>query len=543
MKKTTLFLILVIFTTLSYSQEQIGLLYDLDGLPLNGYFDPIAYAPKNKISKVHYGESYEVGYYYDSNGEKIDGFIKFENDKILFKKNEEEDRIKLLPNEISHFVIGIDSFLVIKNFLFKDKLREEPEFAQFIAAFNGYTFMKHYHFSSRMAQQFAMQRPITETILFKRDDASRWNNFPDDKYFKERALKYFGDIPHLSDKISSGDYEFKDLLSIIKMAAYYHKYKNSESILFDKYWQEIRDKDKAVYSAKIVNQTDSIWTFEYYKDAVKIYQANYSSFYPNKKNGDFISYYPNGSQRQIISYENNRPTEVKIYDDKGVFNTNYQLIENKVGNKTYIDVKYLLVNDASGNNIIKQNNKSTLKVFDGISKVSYTSKFRNDELYSYYRLKNSDTVFQITNPDYDFNIESLQTKFDSFMAEKKYDDALSENAQGIILVSLLIDDNGYAKEARILNSIHPDYDKLIDAFINTRLLVGAIKRYKFKPYKIDKEKRFYEVVVPFEFSINRLYRKPVNYNNSHFLDWRIQQEFFMQRQMLNNFTPNIPRGF
>lgn len=181
---------------------------------------------------------------------------------------------------------------------------------------------------------------------------------------------------------------------------------------------------------------------------------------------------------------------------------------------------------------------------DELNGFVYTSTYSAKELSSVYRIMGKDTVFQVANPDYYFKIKSLQKKYDYFMSEKKYDNALSENAQGIILVSLLIDRKGYVIESTVLNKIHPELNELVDKFISSRLLVGAEYRYRFKPYKRDKVKRYCEVVIPFEFNVNRFYRRPVNYN--HFNHWYFHNQM-MHQQMINNYKPPVPprmpRGF
>ena len=91
-------------------------------------------------------------------------------------------------------------------------------------------------------------------------------------------------------------------------------------------------------------------------------------------------------------------------------------------------------------------------------------------------------------------------------------------------------------EGSALNKIHPELDKLVNKFISSRLLVGAEYRHKFKPFKKDKVKHYCEVVIPFEFSINRFYRQPVNYN--HFQHWHMNQ--VMHQQMMNTFRPPVP---
>jgi len=279
-----------------------------------------------------------------------------------------------------------------------------------------------------------------------------------------------------------------------------------------------------------------------YYDSAKLYTANYSSFYPNTKNGEFISYYTDGNIRQIIVYKNNKPKEVKTFDKVGTIKSHYQYIETKntTTSEIDIDIKYISVIDSLGNNLIESGNKSSLVVIDDFANVTYTNKYYNKELISSYRLINGDTVFQLTNPDYNFKIKSLQKKFNYYMTEKEYNEALSVNAQGIILMALVIDNKGYTVECSVLNSIHPEIDKLVNNFINSRLLPKAEYRYKFKPYKKDKTKQFCEVVIPIEFSINRFYRQPVNYNHFHHMHWQMHQ----QQMMMNNFKPpTMPTGF
>jgi hypothetical protein len=554
MRKTIIFLTFLLTVNCLSAQITIGVKYDINGMPLNGYFDPIIYSPDKKISKVHNSDSYEKGYYYDSLGSKIVGLIKFENDKIFFKKNEEDFRIKIRPDEIRNFVIGVDSFFVVDKFYFQNSIKENPEFVQYVTDFDGYTYAKHYHFTSGMAQQYAMQPPIIETFLVKHNDSLIWDNFPNRSTFKERALKYFSHIPYLKHKISSGEYDSEDMLSVIKMAEYFDKYINSKPIYYDRYWQEVIDIDKAVFTAKITNKVDSIWTFEYYKDKEKIYEGSYSSFYPNTKNGDFKAFYPNGETRQIVTFSENKPKKVKTFYPNGSLCAHYDIIETQktyrpktsssAGPKTRatvterdIDIKYIVVNDSAGVNILNSKSSPILTINDDLNGVTYTCAYNVGELSSVYRILGNDTVFQIAKPDYDFKINSLQKKFDYFMLDKKYDDALSENAQGIILVSLLIDKKGYVLESSVLNELHPELDSIVNKFISSRLSISAENRYKFKPYKKDKEKMYCEVVIPFEFNINRFYRRPVSYN--HFNHWYFHDQI-MQQQMMNNFRPPTP---
>ena len=117
------------------------------------------------------------------------------------------------------------------------------------------------------------------------------------------------------------------------------------------------------------------------------------------------------------------------------------------------------------------------------------------------------------------------------MEEKDYKEALSVNAQGQILVSFVIDNKGYMVDYAILNSIHPQLDRLVKGFISQKLSESAMTRHKFKPYKKDKTKRFCEFVIPFRFSINRFYRQANYYYDNNL--WQMQM---YQQQMINNYT-------
>jgi hypothetical protein len=129
MRKPIFISIMLLVTFYStYSQIPVGLKYDCNGYAFNGYYDPLTYSPDKKISIVHNSDSYEVGYYYDSVGNKINGLIKFENEKIFFKKGNAEFRDKIKPEQIKNFVIGVDSFFVISNFYYKNRKMTDPEF-------------------------------------------------------------------------------------------------------------------------------------------------------------------------------------------------------------------------------------------------------------------------------------------------------------------------------------------------------------------------------------------------------------------------------
>ena len=525
--RITIISILLLGSTLSFAQVEVGQKVDINGEPFNGFFDPFTYAPQNKLSVVHNSDSYEVGHYYNKNGSKIKGLIKFQNKKIWYKRDKNDTQTTLRPDEVNSFVIGVDSFFVAHNFYYKNRLKTKPEFVQYITEIDNKVFAKHYHFQNGIGQTGG----IIESYLVKSANDNKWGDFPDNTNFKKNALKHFGHIKILNQRITDETYDSQDMLSVIKTAEYLKKYQFHEPIYYDKYWQEVRNKENAFYRAEITNKVDSIWTLVYFKDATKLYEANYSSFYPNTKNGEFISYYPNGEKRKRIDYKNNKPRTGKTFDKSGKLKADfkYEKIKDPYSTSDEFKITYNAVYDAEGNNILKTNGNATHIIQDDFGKVSYTQTFNDNKLFNSYRQSGENTIYQLPKSNTSIKIKSLQRKLDTYMVGKEYNSALSVNAQGIVLISFVIDDGGYAVEYSILNKIHPELDRLVSDFVDSKFSPTISKPHKFKAFKMGKKKHYCEFVVPLEFSINRFYRASINYYH-----WHMQH-------MMHNFTMPAPR--
>ncbi|WP_300596819.1 hypothetical protein [Niabella sp.] len=546
-KIATLLLLLTFLSKLLQAQIPVGLKYDINSTPLNGYFDPLTYNPKEKITAIYYSDSYEKGYYFDTDGRKITGLIRFKGDKIFFKSGKTESRDKIRPREIKQFVIGIDSFIAISNYYHNDRKKNEWEYAQYIASFDGYTFVKHYYFPSGVAQQYGGKPPVIETFLVKADNSDTWELLNDKGNVHKSLQKYFSQIPNMEKRFKAAQSSNDATLCLIKMAAYYHNQQTASPVYYDQYWQEVRDAGRATYRAEIRDRHDSIWTFEYYRDKTKLFSAHYSSFYPNIKEGDFILYYPDGKIRETILYKQDEPKETNLFDEHGRQTCHYLAggkWEN--GKKRKREeasddlIQFVSVTNAVGENVIKTGNEMVAHaVIDPFDGSAYNYLFQNGTLRNAYRLQGKDTIFQTVNRDFDFKIAPLQKKFDNYMLTKQYDEALSVNAQGTLLVSVLIDHKGAVRSGKILNSIHPEIDSLANGFI---------RKYLFSGYKlvtnVKNKKRtafFIETVIPFEFGINRFYRKPVRYYNNN-LNFLMMNQM-MNRMMMNDFKVPAPPTF
>ena len=543
--KRRIFTILLITGLLSHlliAQIPVGYKFDLDGRPIEGIVDPLTYDPASNLLYIHNLESFEKGYYYSMDGEKIEGFIKFENRKIWFKEKKDGNDIKIKPDEVQSFVIGADSFFVSSDFRFNDRQMNSPEYMQFVTAFDTNTFAIYYHFNKMSGMP-----DFEKYAMFKSDSDKSWTSLPLKRYelrklfsgyLDESFIYYLYSVLYPS-KYYSVKIDFDAVISLIKTAEYQYNYIHGKPIYFDKYWEETRDKEKATYQALITSKTDSTWTMAYFKDSVKLSEVDYRCFYPNKKYGFARFYFPNGQIRQECQYASNHLEQVKTYDINGVLKRSYRcdsVISNTSKGTAELKITYSTVIDSLGVNLIDSLNDFEVTINDTISKQKYIQHFVNKELIQSFTVINGQKVYQITDPNYSIKTKSLQGTFRSFKQGKDFDLAVADNAQGTILVALVVDPTGAVVDFKILNELHPQLNMMVANFYNFHLGPYAQHRFKFKPYKIDKEKISFEVVIPFEFGINRFYRKPTNY---YYYDMFWNQQFMMQNQ-LQQMTPKIP---
>ena len=72
-------------------------------------------------------DNFEPGYYYDSSGNKVQGLLKFKygggwsskkngDCVLIFKKDKGDNKQTFTPLDINSFVIGLDSFGIVRNF-------------------------------------------------------------------------------------------------------------------------------------------------------------------------------------------------------------------------------------------------------------------------------------------------------------------------------------------------------------------------------------------------------------------------------------------
>ena len=302
-----LFVILSIetcFSQITYQNYEIGSYIDNDKQFLDGYYD-IAYEPENQI-KISYtiGEDYTPGYYYDNNNVKNVGLIQFSqnNPNFSFLAYNDPKKKKIKPDLCNSFVIGKDSFTVIKNFNMEmgigASFQDQKKFVEVIERINNFTIYKH--------TDFVMNNPVI-TYLMKKDGTANFISIPKGQSnIKNVLLENFKNIGNLEVKIKGGDYAYDDLESLFKLIKYASKAIESKKVFFDKNWEEIENiSEGKFYASPKITTEGNIFLSYYMIDSILIYQGTFTSLYPHKKTGDFTWFYPSGQIRKKARFIEN----------------------------------------------------------------------------------------------------------------------------------------------------------------------------------------------------------------------------------------------
>ena len=508
-----------------FGQEEVGYFYDVSGTPIDGELNTFEYSPKEGLFINHQVKEFEKGVLYKTNGERLNGYIKLEKNIIRFKEDYDYPYSKNISMDgITSLKVGVDSFFVVPSFNIEKKLvtreMKRKGLFHFIAEVEGYVFALHYNFDLSSYVKH-------KTYHVKEANGYKWSSFPQRKAdFKFMALKYFYDIPYLKDKIMSGEFNHKNLRTMIKMADYYARYKKNRAIYFDKYWQEIEEASDAVYHAKVVDKQDSIWTLNYYDASRKLYSIQYSSFYPNRKNGLYTSFYENGNKRKEIAYENDVEKEITTFYENGGEHIKYRIIEYEndyYKNEKWVD--YEEIKDTNGKNLIPAKSVLEHALQNRNNEDSLVMGFENKKLKYAYRNSHSRKLYQIVDPNYKFKIKKIKSKWFDFKnkkSSKKFiQQAVKDNVLGTALILFRTTYKGEVLEYKVLNKLHPELDKMLSVFLAKHYTFTDRRKLKFKPLKMDGEKVPAEFVIPFTFSLDRYYRNPNDFNHS----------FFMHQQM------------
>lgn len=158
------------------------------------------------------------GHYYDGNGKKIEGLIKFSRasfsvfgskpSSIKFKPNSDSKALKLTPDDISSFVVGSDSFAIVQNIKINSISGEYvKDFAQVIES-GSISLFVHKSTSGNGQMVFDNDRYVISK-------GSKFIGIWNYKKQKDEIAKFFEDRQDLKDKILSMD-ESESIQKLVK---------------------------------------------------------------------------------------------------------------------------------------------------------------------------------------------------------------------------------------------------------------------------------------------------------------------------------------
>ncbi len=535
------------------AQKAVGHFFDINGLPINGYYDPLSYSPEKYIEcrpeseRDMFGfDIFERGVIYLKDGKQLKGEIKVKRDKLVYKAPTEARTRNIKFKDLDALVLSTDSFFVSQDVYSENKVSKQKlegaNIVQYIASFDGYIFSKYHQLNYNDKATFLVQKEGSERWIsfaktkdyysvYAKKNLNKKN--PNTVRFRNTALAVFDKVDLIKEKIENYDYSTPDMMEMIKTAEYYHKYQNGEAIYFDKYWNETHKQNKAKYTANIISLEDTIWTLDYHQNDTLLYTVQYSSFYPNVKDGLFIAYYPNGNPRKKIYYENNKPEFISTFYENGQDKFKMYTDVAEIRNPKY---EFAYFYDENGIDKLTETNEQALKIEDKIQNRTINFLFKDKKLeQSTIKQSEEAYVYQNCSPFYnDFfirNVEKLQKKFDMEMQFKLLE-AYDEGAQGTILVAVDINEKGKIQGHKLLNSLHPELDRIVNKFMNGR----AVMNYKFKSLKFNNN---LEIVIPFVFKIDNFH---INSPNHYWYDpwFHNQMQWHMQQQQFQQNIPSPP---
>ncbi len=257
--------------------------------------------------------------------------------------------------------------------------------------------------------------------------------------------------PELADEIRDETIHIGKMLRAIKTLKYFDKYEKGNKIYFNQYWEERLDSNSAIEYANIVNVEDTLWTLEYYLNHVIVTSAQYSAFYPYRKNGAFVTYVGKGLTRKKTYYKKDEIEKVTYYYSNGIVHYEYKMkVESKDDWNTVKSKTYSIVNDSTGKNLLSDTGSGEEIVIDRTG-LTIHNVFHNNKLLETYRIVGDNKVYQICDVNNEFKIKSLQSKLSSYLPATKFAKTTACNAQGNLFISLLIDPSGYVKSFKVLN--------------------------------------------------------------------------------------------
>jgi hypothetical protein len=504
---------------------EIGHFVDFNGQLINGYYD-FDYEPEKSLD-VNYvsGENFSVGYYYDKQGLKINGLLKYslQDRNLIFKSVDVNSQRTIKADDCKGYVINVDTFSVVKNVeiigVFGPRISDHAEFAENIENIAG---MKFYKFSAIGPQSNYVKYIVQKT------DTSDFTTFPSGNgKFIKLAAEIFKDDAVLKADIEKGKYQVDDIPTILKIFKYRKLYEKNQNIFYNSSWDEINNPNEATYYSKIESVKDSTFHLSYFfKNDVKIYDGKFTSFYPHKKKGEFVFYYPNGQIRKKVMYVDNKPKSVIEYFRNENIHRTYFISFNG-------EVVYTVLNNEQGLDILNDKGLSKELFLDTVTNREITYEYMDRKLENvYYTDADGGKVFQFCKRNAKLTgFKDLQKDLkDKLIYPAK---SIDKYSHGYALINCIIEPTGLVSEVTLVKGVDTDCDAAIIDFLSC-----LKERAYWKPAKIDGLSVRQEIILPVDFSIHGQSAYKNHYNNFWMQNHLMQQ----QQMMMNQQMFKVPAG-
>jgi hypothetical protein len=520
--KFSFYLLAILFSCQSFGQNpipnyEIGHFVDLNKQLIKGYSD-FDYESEHSLNVSYViNDNFTDGFYFDKEGLKIKGILKYsmKDRDLKFKLNKDDVEKSIKADECKGYVIGVDTFAVVKNVeiigFFGDTTSENGEFAEIMERVSGMTFYKFVGIS---------QKGSYERYIVKKSDLSECLTFPNSKgKFKKMALDIFDSDLVLKAGIENGKYKTEDLPSMVKIFKYRKLFEGNQKILFNASWDETNNSVESNYYAKIESVKDSVFHLSYFlNNDIKIYEGDFTSFYPHRKSGTFVFYFLNGSIRRKVNYSNNKPkNEIEYFLNQNIHRISKQMYED--------DRRiYDQVNNEKGESVLDKDGNGKEVFFDLAQKREITYEYIKHFLDNiYYLNKNGEKVYQLCHKNAKLtDLKDLQKSIsDNFIYPAE---SINKYIHGYAMVKCIIEPTGLVSEVQLIKGV----DMTCDIAITDFLTCLKTKAY-WKPGKVNGVPVQQEIIIPIDFSIISFSAFKNNYNNS----WQFHQMMF-QQQMMNN---------
>nr|WP_321409844.1 hypothetical protein [uncultured Carboxylicivirga sp.] len=530
-----------------------------NGRVSDAYFDIDLYMPNAwEINPKNIYGFY--GFYYNKNGDKVPGFIKYSGSETKLKVINSGEYLNgktlIAGKTCQGFLTPYDSVAVLNDLVFNkvtiSKKLKEPQFAQFIGLVNGYEFFQHVR-TTKDARWIS--------YILKNVKTKEQITLPNEDEELRSALSMFYTLaPELEKMIGTKGFKTENIIEIYTYLKYKEYYNNDIIVYLNFGLNEVQDTTEAVYYLKVKSINTTVTELEYYSlDDKLVMDAFYSSLFFKTKHGRCTYYYPNGNIRKEVGYKDGRIKCVeKLYYEDGKpymdilnfpssyrseleniivadnFKTKIDRFINKIestSNDAWNDgceVMYYKVYDELGNSVLDKDGNAMIQWHDSISNRLYTYKINKYMLEEASYTEDGKTIYQFSNNpvklrDYKINNGNFSNLF-SYPATWQ-----AKKLNGFCVIRIIISEEGVVDNIQIDRILRNEDKDALTGFLE-KLLSSA----SWREAKLGKTSVVGEYVLMINFAESGSILSSGRYNNMGDI-----MMMNMQMQSMPKFTPRF----